>query len=205
MRLWAGGVLPHWRHEWTSALPARWLSGLCSSVCTDAIAVIAVDFITGLGVWSSHVVPPTPPHQLSLGYIFFLFFFFFQAHLDWFYPFALSCIFKLPCQKFKFLKDRSFCFTEKEEGKVTFSFPGRKNLLIQVLFPCDLEIFNVLVTAYNALVFWQYFQSFPTPAPAIFNKNKTKKPPSLCLNPSIHQRIWYYVALTALRLRCTEY
>ena len=35
----------------------------------------------------------------------------------------------------------------------------------QVLFPCDLEIFNVLVTAYNFLVNLAIFSVIPNPHP----------------------------------------
>lgn len=109
VRFMGWGVLPRWHAGGRPALPARWLSGLCSSVCTDASAVIYCDFIPSLGVWSSTLTPH--PTSFLLGHIFFLFFF---SGTSWlFYPFALSYPFSNCLVKFKFLKDRSFCFTEK--------------------------------------------------------------------------------------------
>ena len=122
---------------------------LCSadlSVCTDTSAVIYCNFIIGLGVWSSTSSPHPHPTSFLLGHILIVF-----IHL------LFHTHFQMALSSLSFLKMGHFV-SQKKGGSTS----------PQVLFPYDLEIFNVLVTAYNFLVNLAIFSVIPNPHPRPF-------------------------------------
>lgn len=107
--LWAGVSFPAGTQaDVPHSLHAGFLDSAPLSARTPALWFTVTSspvLVSGPARW-----PPTPP-AFSSGTSFFFFFF---SGTSWlFYPFALSYPFSNCLVKFKFLKDRSFCFTEK--------------------------------------------------------------------------------------------